>query len=271
MWTGSEMLVWGTVNTAYNPATNRWRPLPEPPMVWGGPSVNVWTGRQMIGWGGGCCGDSVKDGLAYTPATNSWEKLPPAPLTGRKANGAWTGDELIIVGGADADGHVFADGAAYNPVTRSWRRLPPMPEPRFGATVVWDGTEVLVVGGAGAFETPQCSPCDDGFAYNPSTNHWRRLPRMKSPRWGHVAVWTGTQLLVWGGETDDHRGTVPPHGATYDPATNRWSALAISPLRGRVRATAVWTGTSMIVWGGGICSPDCKEFTDGAAYTPAAA
>jgi hypothetical protein len=269
VWSGSEMLVWGTVNTAYNPATNRWRPLPNPPLKWAGPSVNVWTGRQMVGWGGGCCGDSVRDGLAYTPATNSWSELPPAPISGRHAAGAWTGTEMIIVGGNDADEHVFADGAAYNPSTRSWRRLPPMPQPRAGATVVWDGAEVLVVGGEGAFETKQCRPCADGLAYNPSSNRWRRLPRMQFPREGHIAVWTGTQLLVWGGVTDIHRDTVPPHGVAYDPATSRWSALPMSPLRGRSGAIAVWTGTSMIVWGGGLCDPDCTQFTDGAAYVPA--
>ena len=268
VWSGSEMLVWGNVHTAYSPVTNRWRPLPEPPLKWAGPSVNVWTGRQMIGWGGGCCGDSVKDGLAYTPSTNSWEVLPPAPISGRHATGTWTGTEMIIVGGADADGHSYADGAAYNPVTRSWRRLPPMPQPRFGATVVWDGTEVLVVGGEGAFETTQCRPCADGVAYNPSTNRWRRLPGMKFARSGHVAVWTGTQLLVWGGVTDLHE-TVPPHGVAYHPATDRWSALPMSPLRGRSGAIAIWTGTSMIVWGGGLCDPECTQFTDGAAYLPA--
>ena len=116
---------------------------------------------------------------------------------------------------------------------------------------MWDGTEVLIVGGSGPFGRPRCSPCADGFAYNPSTNRWRRLPRMKFPRVAHVAVWSGTQLLVWGGVTDPRRETVPPHGVAYDPATNRWSALPISPLRGRTGATAVWTGTSMIVWGAG--------------------
>lgn len=268
VWTGSEMLVWGYVNTAYNPATNRWRPLPTPPMVWGGPSVIAWTGSQMIGWGGGCCGDSVADGLAYTPATNSWEKLPPAPISGRHAAGVWTGRELIVVGGTDAGEHVFADGAAYDPASRAWRRLPPMPQPRFGATVTWDGAEVLVVGGMGDFDTTRCAPCATGFAYDPAANSWRRLPSMKDAREGHVAVWTGSRLLVWGGETGLRGSAVPPHGVAYDPATDRWSALPMSPLRGRSGALAVWTGASMIVWGGSLCGRDCTVFTDGAAYIP---
>jgi hypothetical protein len=31
VWTVSEMLIWGITNKAFDPATNRWRSLPEPP------------------------------------------------------------------------------------------------------------------------------------------------------------------------------------------------------------------------------------------------
>jgi hypothetical protein len=115
VWTGSEMLVTGITSAAYNPATNRSRLLPAPPPGWD-PAFTVWTGRRLIGWGGGCCGDSNAWGAAYTPATNSWEMLPRAPLAGRQGTvGAWTGTELIIVGGNDADGKVFATAAARAP------------------------------------------------------------------------------------------------------------------------------------------------------------
>jgi N-acetylneuraminic acid mutarotase len=264
VWTGSEMLVWGITNKAFNPLTNRWRLLRDPPLYWGGPEVTVWTGSQMIGWGGGCCDDNVADGLAYTPTTDTWEKLPSGPLAGRQAaSGAWTGTEVIVVGGS-AEGKVFSDAAAYNPITRSWRRLPKLPEPRTGATATWDGTEILVVGGrnGGLYA--------DGVAYNPSTNNWRRLPAMEFPRDGHVAVWTGSQLLVWGGRTEQAGTTArPSHGEAFDPETDRWSPLPKSPLRGRNAPTGVWTGTMMVVWGGSSISPDpAQQFADGASYTP---
>jgi hypothetical protein len=82
VWTGTELLLWGVTNSAYNPTTKTWRTLPDPPAGWGGPSVAVWTGRQMIGWGGGCCGEAYSDGAAYTPATNTWTKLPEGPSAG---------------------------------------------------------------------------------------------------------------------------------------------------------------------------------------------
>jgi hypothetical protein len=53
--------------------------------------IVVWTGRELIGWGGGCCGDVSDDGSA-NPATNAWRKLAPAPVSGQQSPiGAWTG------------------------------------------------------------------------------------------------------------------------------------------------------------------------------------
>jgi N-acetylneuraminic acid mutarotase len=219
----------------------------------------------VLTWGGGCCGYASADGWAYTPAANSWQQLPRGPLAGRHPTGAWTGTELVIVGGADADGRQFRDAAAYNPATRSWRRLPPMPEPRVDATATWTGSEVLVVGGHGGRWRHVYA---DGVAYSPATNRWRRLPAMFTGRAEHTAVWTDRQLLVWGGRTS--RGVTvvaPPYGAAYDPASNRWSALPKSALRGRTGHAAVWTGTQMLIWGGTPVSGG-GSVGDGAAYTP---
>ena len=263
-WTGKEMLVSGLANAAYDPATNRWRRLPPPGNYGGMPAVVTWTGSQMIQWGGGCCGDFSAGGSAYTPASNTWRNLPAAPLAGRRASAsAWTGKELIIVGGYTEEAmgprrvitdRVFADAAAYNPKTRTWRRLPPLPVPRLGATAVWDGRQVLVAGGTAGVGRRLLV---DVFGYRPSTNRWQRLRPMPRGRDGHVtgdghvAVWTGSRLLVWGGWTvRGGRRVYPRTGLSFDPISNRWSPLLPgSPLAGRIGPTAVWTGRSIIVTG----------------------
>jgi N-acetylneuraminic acid mutarotase len=263
VWTGREMLVWGQgTRAALNPRTNRWRQLPASPLltIHEGHGLVVWTGREMIGWGGGCCGDAFSNGVAYNPQTNRWRPLAPTPLAGSQHPiGAWTGRELIVlVGDRDPDGRPWparlARAAAYDPRTDTWRRIAPLPAPREGANAVWDGRELLVVGGAARV----------GFAYDPATNRWRRLPPMNSPRIGAAAVWTGTQLLMWGGSTRAGSLVPPAHGVAYDPRTNRWTPLPRAPLRGRLDPTAVWTGRSLIVWGGS--RP--VELRDGAAFTP---
>ncbi|HEX7743827.1 MAG TPA: kelch repeat-containing protein [Micromonosporaceae bacterium] len=276
VWTGTEMIVEGLVDAAYNPATNTWRPVNTAPYNSGGGSVTVWTGRQVLKWGGGCCGDYSASGSAYVPDTNRWYPLPASPLAGRRAAGTWTGTEMVIVGGEGApDANIggtkaFADAAAYNPVTHTWRRLPPLPAPRKDATATWTGTEVLVVGGqAGA---PSYQMYTDGVAYNPATNRWRRIPAMPVGRVEHAAIWTGHQLLVWGGRTWRGDGwTTPLRGYAYNPARNRWTPMPTSPLRARVGHAAVWTGSRMLIWGGepvvGV-SPNAPAFVDGATYRP---
>jgi hypothetical protein len=279
-WTGKEMLIWPS--KAFNPVSNQWRRLPRAPVA--GAGLVVWTGRELIGWGGGCCGDAFSDGAAYNPATNSWRKLARSPLAPSQSPlGAWTGRELIMfVGSTNPDGKPWparlARAAAYNPATDTWRRIPPLPAPRGGAKAVWDGRELLVVGGAPAPRGGTPAPLARvGFAYDPATNRWRHLPPMESGRSAEAAVWTGKQLLVWGGSQTADAGPplIPPHGLAYDPRANRWSSLPQAPLLGRLDPTAVWTGSALIVWGGekGVCRPGgvygchTKFFDDGAAFS----
>ncbi len=143
VWTGKELLLWGTANAAFNPETNRWRRLPDPPTGTGGPAFAVWTGRQMIGWGGGGGDLLLNDGAAYTPATNTWKLLPRAPLQGRgrrDAAGVWTGTEMIVAGGfapTSRGQRVFSDAAAYDPRTNTWRTLVSMPVAEWSGSAVW--------------------------------------------------------------------------------------------------------------------------------------
>jgi N-acetylneuraminic acid mutarotase len=265
----------GLGSYAYDPQTNLWRRLPNGGGFGG---VLAWTGRELIAWGGGCCGEASNAGSAYNPTTNRWSKLARSPLAPSQTPvGAWTGRELIIVvSGLELDVSSkpyppsFARAAAYNPRTNTWRRIAPTPERRFwdGATATWDGREVLFVGGR--LGTPKGLPgrlARVGLAYNPATNRWRRLASMETGRTDFAAVWTGKRLLVWGGRTTRNAIQRPPRGFAYNPGTNRWSRLPQAPLRGRSDPTAVWTGKAMIVWGGAGL-PDYRSFTDGASFTP---
>src|SRR5919197_4135170 len=70
VWTGKEVLVFGQgTRLAYSPRTNRWRRLPGSPLlsIHDGYGIVAWTGRELIGWGGACCGDAFSDRVAYNP------------------------------------------------------------------------------------------------------------------------------------------------------------------------------------------------------------
>jgi hypothetical protein len=269
VWTGTVMLVWGCSLLAYDPQADRWRRLAQPSS---GAGIVVFTGRELIGWGGGCCGDATADGHAYDPKTDSWRTLAESPLAPEQQPlGAWTGHELVLfVSGLSAvDGEplpgALARAAAYDPASDTWRRIAPLPEPRRGASAVWDGTEILVFGG----RPGTGSQAGVGFAYNPATNGWRRLPGMETGRTGAVAAWAGRRLLVWGGDLGRSSLVLTRTGLTFDPATGRRSQLPEAPIAGRVAPAAVWTGRSLLVWGGlGAGSGGHSEhLSDGAALT----
>jgi N-acetylneuraminic acid mutarotase len=66
-------------------------------------------------------------------------------------------------------------------------------------------------------------------------------------RASHVAVWTGSRMIVWGGT-----GTgIANSGGLYDPVANGWTATTTTGAPTATGAqTAVWTGSKMVVWGG---------------------
>src|SRR5262245_18501620 len=89
------------------------------------------------------------------------------------------------------------------------------------------------------------------------------LANAPSGRSEPAAVWTGTQMIVWGGY---NAAGYPSTGAIYEPVSDTWRATATtgSPA-GRGSHTAVWTGSEMIVWGGN--SGVARQ--DGGRYDPA--
>src|SRR6266496_3257834 len=66
-----------------------------------------------------------------------------------------------------------------------------------------------------------------------------------SARYSHTAVWTGTEMIVWG--SYDYATT----GGRYNPGTDSWTSTSTTNAPSRRQFfTAVWTGNEMIVWGG---------------------
>ncbi|MCZ7640518.1 MAG: hypothetical protein M5U12_33360 [Verrucomicrobia bacterium] len=67
-------------------------------------------------------------------------------------------------------------------------------------------------------------------------------------REGHLAVWTGARMLVWGGR---NAAGLLADGGLYDPGARTWQSVpALNAPAGRVGAAGVWTGAQFIVWGG---------------------
>jgi hypothetical protein len=109
-------------------------------------------------------------------------------------------------------------------------------------------------------------PCFGGCVDGACVDAWEPVGSDGAPaaRGRHVAVWTGTQMFVWGGQG---AAGLLASGGLYDPATRTWTPTSlVNAPTARQRATAVWTGTEVIVWGG---INGATYFNDGAAYDPA--
>jgi N-acetylneuraminic acid mutarotase len=235
----------------------------------------VWTGREVLIWGGGSEGVFHRSGLRIDPSgadrTVIADRDAPAGRWGHAA--VWSGTEMIVWGGRNqfqAESH-FSDGARYNPVTDAWSPMSASgaPTSRSQMAAVWTGEEMLVWGGYGDGATAWNS----GGRYDPRTDSWRSMSEsgFLEARVLPVFAWTGKELLVWGGITPDLKRTFGD-GARYDTATDRWSPIKRDPAAPAVWGSkAVWTGTEMLVWGGSLRNGDdaINQVTArGAAYDP---
>jgi N-acetylneuraminic acid mutarotase len=160
--TTHRMLVWGGSSASaeggtyadgaiYSPFNDAWTPMAAAPasLVARDNFVSVWTGEQMLVWGGAAGGGLAGDGAAYTLSSDSWTPLAPSPLSARAAAGAvWTGRDMLVWGGSG--GAFQADGALYNPTDDAWSRLVDGPlAGRRQQAMVWTGQQLLVWGGQG--------------------------------------------------------------------------------------------------------------------------
>jgi hypothetical protein len=227
------------------PAPDGWRRGSPGPLRHRDHAVVVWTGSELVIWGGDPDGDL---GAAYDPAADRWRDIAPAPIPARCLGaGAWTGREVLVWGPActvpsGRSGFETA-AAAYDPVADRWREL--MTGPVVGVPVApsaWTGREWIVVGTIGPTG-----------AFDPEAGRWRELkpvPRVV-PANSMVAFWSGREVLVFGTEILEKgpavAGAVYRHwAAALDPAANRWRNLPAPSLE--LAATAVWDGRRLIAW-----------------------
>ena len=241
----------------------------------------VWTGEKMIVWGGDTAQMSsdptLGNGGLYDPASNSWSAVATAgaPAPREFATAVWTGEKMIVWGGTrfgPSGPVVFNSGGIYDPLTNSWKATSTFgaPSARSSHTAVWTGSEMIVWGGQTSsfgFAAPDGGAMveqaiidpgllNTGGIYDPATDTWRPLSTVNapSPRAEHTAVWTGSRMIVWGG--DDLHSNIAS-GGIYDPETDTWvRTSSVGEPAARDAHTAVWTGSRMIVWGGfGLMDP----------------
>jgi N-acetylneuraminic acid mutarotase len=296
IWTGTEMIIWGGFDGAYrnngaryNPAANTWVPLSTSnaphARAW---HAAVWTGTEMIVHGGtvfasGLFGSGTvitNTGGRYNPGTDTWLAITNGGGLRRNHAAFWTGSRLLVWGGSAIITGMFGpvevpnnSGALYDPGTDIWTTIAASGlNERLGFSAVWTGTEMIIWGGfdvSGSFVSTRTN-FNDGARYNPTGNSWTPVNTAGAPfrRESHSAVWSGTEMIVWGGVYNETFAAVTNfnNGARYNPVGNTWSPLTTTAApSARYDHTAAWVGTRMVIWGG---TDGTNAFNSGARYFP---
>jgi hypothetical protein len=216
---------------------------------------------------------------------------------------------LASVAGADASSAPAAVSrpAAAGVLAGTWKLLPKAPvgvlPPSWSVSTVWTGRQ-MIVHGIKISRRQHFSGIT--FSYRPATNRWAKLPSGPKPLAANgddAAVWTGSQMLVFGLTAGVYRpstntwrpiahpnmppaqqitgwtgrqviawdgpccGSLVRTAETFNPATGTWTSHK-SPLDGRTGAMGAWTGKELVIAGGsqGFLG---RVFRNGAAYNPA--
>jgi hypothetical protein len=152
------------------------------------------------------------------------------------------------------------------------------PAGRVSHVSVWTGSKVIVWGG---FANLHTGFTNTGGMYDPIASSWVPTTTTGAPtnRDACFFVWTGTKMIVWGGEGYNGKGTkwvLLNTGGQFDPAAGTngsWTATATTGAPSPRRADflehpsqpGVWTGSRMIVWGGEAFG---TSLGDGGQYDP---
>jgi hypothetical protein len=259
VWTGKEAVIWGGFasspnqsvfdaatprgGAAYDPATDRWRKVPDAPIPGRGSALMAWTGREVVVFGGWAAEVSRLDGAAWNPVTNKWRKIARSPLTGKETVGGWLADRLYVVTSTSA--------AAYDPEADRWTELPPAPVRVGWRTVaVAAGRLFIVAFGDGA------TPPVDWAVLDPATGTWTNGKAPLDPLVAGVVFKGAGDLIV-----------VTDTGDTFDPLTATWGTGAKCE---GVSAGTVWTGAWLLgvtaAWNRG--SGDCLQLPPGPPREP---
>ena len=178
LWTGEKAVFLDTGGQgalralAYSPDSEAWRSLPPAPLRAKG-SDAIWTGSEVIVWGGGGrAGPAAEAGAAYEPASDAWRKIADAPLSLNSVSLIWSGSEVIALGSRldlrNRSSSRYAEGAAYDPVIDTWRRLEDSGLSPQAHAAEWVGRQMVAYDYVTRFQR-----------YDPERNRWsskRRMP-----------------------------------------------------------------------------------------------
>lgn len=272
--------------------TYEWHPISKSPLnkfFRGHKVIAIGSDRFLI-FGGELTTEAKNSKADFRPVIydanlDVWSALSSAPsLPLNRAFAVWTGSRVLIWGSSvsEVTTSLYSIGYIFDPQNSQWTAMSTRQQPslRYWFSAVWTGSQIVVWGGRKQDITyhssglQQSSLLSDGAIYDPNTDVWTALPAPPAAltaRFLQSTVWTGSEMLIWGGV--DRQGDCNPAdstavnactktGAAFDISTGRWRVLDTTRApKGRAFAPAIWAKQQMIVAGGVIGSRFNDYFT----------
>jgi len=217
VWTGTDMFVWGGYTTlgfppnvqyTYKMDGGRYRPEDDvwiPVSTLGAPLTRnppeVWTGSEIILWGGYDGSSFANTGGRYSPAADSWTPTSTGlsvPSARSLHSALWTGSQMIVWGGQNA-APALDSGGRYTPATDSWLTISTgagAPSARRGHSGLWTGSEMIIWGGFNGSNW-----LNTGGRFDPALGVWRPTSTGANAPAPGVATgrfWTGSEMIAIG-------------------------------------------------------------------------
>jgi hypothetical protein len=218
-----------------------WRALPAPPAgITRLGAYGFWTGSGFLdGQAAAAGGESIGRSIAeYLPSQDRWMGLAPFPGAARPEQAsAFVRGHLLVAGGGPTGDELWDLTLG----TGTWTRAAALPVPSVPAHLVPTDNGVLAV------FVSEGGPTTVGV-YDLDHDSWQVIDTRRGLPDAAAAVWTGTELLLWGGI--DAKGDAKATGIAVNPGTGQVTDLPTAPIQARSVPTGTWTGKEAVFLGG---------------------
>jgi hypothetical protein len=203
-----------------------------------GDEVYIYGGAESsaFGW-------IKKDGAVYSFSKNAWRPLPMKERPAGRRGGVLcaAGDRVFVLGGSSVDlseERLVVQSDSLSLLDADGKPIVPPPKAEMGkdgadSEPARRGTSSRVVSSQQLKEVPR-DPKDSAalantglMAFDPVKQAWQTIPSLQMPdsRYQSLAIWTGKEMIVWGGCADMGQGSYGKDGYAFNPKTGLWRKL----------------------------------------------
>lgn len=202
---------------------------------------------------------------AFDTTSRAWTRRHDMPTIRTHANGTVLNEKIWFAGGfvGDSPGPVTAEVWRYDPRADQWAPGPPLPAARGGGALIALNGKLHYFGG---YLADRQTGSEDHWVLEPAGSQpteWTRAAPLPNPRGHFGAIALNGLIYALGGciGHDPYPAEVA-FAHRYDPATDRWAAVAPLPTPRSHFEPGIFVRNGRIVIVGGRSRPTGRESVD---------